>query len=420
MTEATVTTRPSSPLPRAGGTPAAGSAPPGFTRLGDTFPGDRPVPCGPAARVTRRPDTFDPPVSLPAARGPVSAALIEALSSDPTASDPTTSDPTASDPTTSIDRAALRWAGAVSDATTDDDLQLALWLSYEQHYRGLAEVHDDWEWHPELVRARQSWEEAFRAGLTCEVAAAADPGAAGRVDGRETVVRALNELVAHDRGPSLSKFLMRNATSSQFAEFLVHRSLYHLKEADPHTWGIPRLSGSVKAAMVTIQADEYGGGSTPAMHAQLFRRLLQDWDLHDRYGHYLDHVPGVTLMASNLISMFGLNRRWRGALVGHLAMFEMTSSIPNGRYARGHRRLGGGDEAALFFDEHVVADSVHDQIALHDLAGGLAEVEPHLVDDIVFGARCAAYTDRAFAEHVIHRWGVGASSLRRALGSDPV
>ena len=184
-------------------------------------------------------------------------------------------------------------------------------------------------------------------------------------------------MASADDGPSLSKFMMREATSRQFAEFLIHRSLYHLKEADPHTWAIPRLSGSVKAAMVAIQADEYGGGATPAMHAQLFRSLLSDWDLHDAYGHYLDQVPGVTLMATNLISMFGLHRRWRGALVGHLAMFEMTSSVPNARYARAHRRLGGGEEAALFFDEHVVADSVHDQIALHDLAGGLISHEPH-------------------------------------------
>lgn len=396
MVEATVTTRPAS-------SSTTRSRPPtttGFVRLDDTFPGDHPVPSGPVTQVTRRPDTFDPPVRLPAARGPVSAALIEVLRGDPTSS---------------IQESGLRWTGHVAEATTDDDLQLALWLTYEQHYRGLAGVHDDWEWHPDLVRARQTWEGQFLAGLRFEVGTV-DPHDLAGIDGREAVVRALNELSAEDSGPSLSKFLMRNATSSHFAEFLVHRSLYHLKEADPHSWAIPRLSGAVKAAIVTIQADEYGGGSTPAMHAQLFRLLLQDWDLHDRYGHYLDHVPGVTLLASNLISMFGLHRRWRGALVGHLAMFEMTSSIPNGRYARGHRRLGGGDEAALFFDEHVIADSVHDQIALHDLAGGLAQMEPHLTDDVIFGARCAAYTDRAFAGHALHRWGVGASSLRRPLG----
>jgi hypothetical protein len=167
--------------------------------------------------------------------------------------------------------------------------------------------------------------------------------------------------------------------------------------------------------MVTIQADEYGGGVTARMHAQLFRQLMLDWDLQDQYGRYLDQVPGLTLMATNLISMFGLHRRWRGALVGHLAMFEMTSSVPNGRYARGHRRLGGTEEAALFFDEHVVADAVHDQIALHQLAGALAVAEPQLSADIIFGAGCAAYADRVLADHLLLSWASGATSLRRPL-----
>ena len=37
----------------------------------------------------------------------------------------------------------------------------------------------------------------------------------------------------------------------------MHRSAYQLKEADPHTWAIPRLSGSVKAALVEV---EWGAG----------------------------------------------------------------------------------------------------------------------------------------------------------------
>ena len=353
------------------------------------------VPISATGRTPRRNVSFDEPVPLPTPCGPVSAALVDALSGDPAVG---------------VDLRQLRWLGDDAEATTDDDLQLALWLAYEQHYRGLAGVEDAWEWHPDLIAARGAWEQQLLEGLRLHTSAAPGGGGSGR--DRVAVQEALNEMASADDGPSLSKFLMRDATSRQFGEFLIHRSLYHLKEADPHTWAIPRLSGSVKAAMVTIQADEYGGGATPAMHAQLFRSLLSDWDLHDTYGHYLDRVPGVTLMATNLISLFGLHRRWRGALVGHLAMFEMTSSVPNARYARGHRRLGGGEEAALFFDEHVVADAVHDQIALHDLAGGLVDHEPQLADDIVFGARCAAYADAAFAQHVFGQWGAGVSSLR--------
>jgi len=359
--------------------------------------GDVPLSASPPPGARR--SSFDAPVPLPAPRGPVSAALIDLLSGHPAAD---------------IDLDRLRWTGCPAEAPTDDDLQLALWVSYEQHYRGLAGVDDGWEWHPGLVSARRGWEQQLLDGLRNELG---EPPCHGQrfSTGREAVQAALNTMASADDEPSLSKFLMRQASSCQFGEFLVHRSIYHLKEADPHTWAVPRLSGSVKGAMVTIQADEYGGGALPAMHAQLFRSLLVDWDLHDTYGYYLDHVPGVTLMATNLISLFGLHRRWRGALVGHLAMFEMTSSVPNSRYARGHRRLGGGEDAALFFDEHVVADSVHDQIALHDLAGGLALDEPALADDIVFGARCAAYADAAFARYVFDCWGAGVSSLRRPV-----
>ena len=76
------------------------------------------------------------------------------------------------------------------------------------------------------------------------------------------------------------------------------------------------------------------------------------------------------------MSMFGLHRRLRGAIVGHLALFEMTSSIPNRRYANGLRRLGFGADATGFFDEHVVADAVHENVAAVDLAGGLADAGP--------------------------------------------
>ena len=350
-----------------------------------------PVPMMPLSSVEL--DLHDEPVALPQARGPLTAALLTAL---------------VRDPHRSLDLRHLSWEGEPADALLDEDLQLALWLTYELHYRGLAGVDERWEWHPELLWARGRWEDHLMAGLELAVARPEALDAAG-------VVAELTALAESDGGPSLSKFLMRDATGEQFGEFLVHRSLYHLKEADPHSWAIPRLSGRVKGALVTIQADEYGGGDTSAMHAQLFRAVLADRGLATAYGAHLERVPAVTLLATNVISLLGLHRRWRGALVGHLAAFEMSSSTPNARYARGFRRLGGSESAARFFDEHVVADAVHEQIALHDLAAGQARVEPATAPDVVFGARVAAHLDRLFAEHVLGAWEAGVSSLRPAL-----
>jgi hypothetical protein len=115
------------------------------------------------------------------------------------------------------------------------------------------------------------------------------------------------------------------------------------------------------------------------------------------------------------MSLLGLHRRLRGALVGHLALFEMTSSIPNRRYATGLRRLGFDGDATAFFDEHVEADAVHESIAAVDLAGGLARQQPALAADIVWGARALAAVEDRWARHVLSAWQTGVSSLHRTL-----
>jgi hypothetical protein len=133
--------------------------------------------------------------------------------------------------------------------------------------------------------------------------------------------------------------------------------------------------------------------------------------LDPSYGGYIDRIPGVTLATVNLMSLLGLHRRWRGAIVGHLALFEMTSSIPNRRYAAGLRRLGFGEEATRFFDEHVAADAVHENIAAVDLAGGLVRQEPALGPDVLWGARALTRIESSWAGHLLACWGRGESSL---------
>ncbi len=166
--------------------------------------------------------------------------------------------------------------------------------------------------------------------------------------------------------------------------------------------------------MVEIQADEYGGGDPARIHAVLFARAMDALGLDSTYGAYVDRVPAVTLATVNLMSMLGLHRRLRGAVVGHLALFEMTSSLPNGRYADGLRRLGCGPDATAFFDEHVVADAVHESVAAVDLAGGLARQQPDLVPDILWGATALRELEADFGRHLLGAWKSGCSSLEGA------
>ncbi|GAA0282232.1 iron-containing redox enzyme family protein [Cryptosporangium japonicum] len=290
----------------------------------------------------------------------------------------------------------------------DEDLQLALWVLYELHYRGFDGVDPDWEWDPQLLALRARLEAHFVDGLRAAVPAPPDA----------PVARALSTLANADTGPSMSRFLQRKATLAQFREFVVHRSIYHLKEADPHSWGIPRLGGRPKAALVEIQTDEYGGGRLERMHAELFRTTMGKLDLDQEYGAYLGQVSAPTLATNNLMSMFGLHRRWLPALLGHLAAFEMTSSIPNRRYGNGLRRLGGDADATRFYDEHVAADAVHEQIAAHDLCGGYVAQFPDHAGDLLFGAACGLFLDGVAAEWILGRWESGESSLRNAPSTD--
>jgi hypothetical protein len=215
-----------------------------------------------------------------------------------------------------------------------------------------------------------------------------------------------------DGWPSLSGYLRGRATREQFREFVTHRSVYHLREADPHTFTIPRLAGAAKAALIEIQIDEYGGGVAAKMHQELFKRTMSWFDLDLTYGAYVDSVGTATLANNNVMSLFGLHRRNRGALLGHLAAYEMTSTVPNRNYGNGLRRLGGDAGATAFYDEHVEADAVHEQIAAHDLCGSFAAAEPELAGDVLFGARAALALDARWAESLLTAWAEGRSSLR--------
>ncbi len=304
-----------------------------------------------------------------------------------------------------VDR-ARRLVADGTEALGHEDLQLSLYVLYELHYQGFDGVDPAWEWSPDLVATCAVLERAFEGALRARVRPPRPPAA------RETVAQVLADLVAADDGPPLSTFLAREASPEQFREFLVHRSVYQLKEADPHTWVIPRLTGRSKAALAEVQVDEYGGGQRDRMHAALFARTLRVLGLDDSHGSHVDRVPAGTLAWANAMSLFGLHRRLRGAAVGHLAAYEMTSTVPNRRYGDGLRRLRLDGEATWFFDEHVEADAVHEQIAAHDLCGALAEDEPALVPDILFGAATALELDRLLAGTLLDAWSAGRSSLR--------
>lgn len=281
------------------------------------------------------------------------------------------------------------------DPTDRDDAQISLWVLYELHYGGFEDVVDDLEWHPGLIGLRGSLERTFEAELRSRFTPVAMP---------DPFAESFFTFVEQHDGPSLAAYVKREATVEQVLDLLQCRSIYHLKEADPSTWTAPRLAAGPKAALMELQYDEFGCGDPQRMHSHLFAVALEACGLRSEYGAYIDDVPVEVLEQNNAMSLFGLHRRLRGASMGHLAAFEATSSVPSRRLSQGLSRLGLAPELIGYYDEHVEADSVHEQLAVRSICGELVAADPTLSFDVLFGAfTCLDLEDRV-AHRLLGEW----------------
>ncbi|WP_156755211.1 iron-containing redox enzyme family protein [Actinokineospora pegani] len=320
--------------------------------------------------------------ALPTPRGPLSQAVIGGLAGAPGS-------------------AAFP---AVHGDPLGEDVQLALQVCYELHYRGFDGVDPDWEWDAELLRARAGMERAF-------VSAIAD-----RTVGGSDIDAELDALLVEPvPAVGVSHHLRVAGEWWQMRELFAVRSIYHLKEADPHAWVIPRLRGRAKAALVAIEFDEFGGGRADRAHSQLYADLLDAAGMSADYLHYLDHAPACALATVNIMSLFGLHRRWRGALVGHLTAAEITTGPSAARMVDALTQLDAEPPCVLFYSEHIEADAVHEQVMRHDVVGGLLEAEPELAADVTFGVQATNFLEQRLSDHLLDAWQAGRSSLRIAL-----
>ena len=325
------------------------------------------------------------PPSLPEARGPLSEELLGRLAAP-------------FDDHTNTRSPWPTGGGAFADAWSED-LQLALYTCYELHYRSFAGVCDAWEWDPGVLGFRREMERSFL-GMVRDTL-----GDVPRLDDQ------LEALVVEPvgGGTGVSRHLLEDGHRWQASEYLVHRSMYHLKEADPQAWAIPRIHGSAQAAFVEIEYDEYGSGRPERVHSALFAAMMEDFGLRSEYGAYTDAVPAAGLAPVNLMSMFGLHRGLRGALVGQFARTEITSSPSARRLAGAFERLGAGEAGTLFYREHIEADAVHEQLIRHDVIGALIQEEPALAADIAFGLAASGMVEDRFAQYVLGCWKHGAT-----------
>ncbi|MFC9602639.1 iron-containing redox enzyme family protein [Streptomyces niveus] len=325
--------------------------------------------------------------ALPTGRGDLSYGVVRALRGRPGSRTPL--------PSTAAADAADPYG---------DDLHLALYLCYELHYRGFCGVDPAWEWDPALLALRADLERRFLDALRTDTKRRTD------------VDEALADLLVEPPdGTSTSHYLKDEGELWHLREYAAQRSVYHLKEADPHAWVIPRLRGRAKAAMAAVEFDEFGAGRADRMHSRLFAALMTDLGLDTAYGRYVDTAAGEMLANVNLMSMFGLHRALRGALVGQCAAVEVTSSPTSRRLAEAMRRTEAGEAAERFYATHAASDASHGQLVRQEVVGGLLEDEPWLEGDVAFGVDATGVLEARLADKLLPAWRDGLSGLRTPL-----
>lgn len=294
----------------------------------------------------------------------------------------------------------------------DDDFQVSLFVLQQLDFRPIDDVSVEWAEEPSLLALRLDLEHQQERTLRDECA--------GRACTADEVPDAIVQLLNDAEGPSLSSWMEDNGSIDHLREFALHRAAYQLKEADPHSFAIPRLdAGMAKTALLEIQLDEYGRTEPSEAHAELFRHTLEALGLEAHREDLVDLLPASTLRTNTVLNGFTRSRRTLGACLGHLAVFEMTSVEPMARYAATCRRVLKGDRAttaARFYDVHVAADGLHQRIAIDRLVRGFVEQYPDEATELLFGAAALMRIEAQFSNHLLQSWRDDRTSLRRPLG----
>lgn len=270
------------------------------------------------------------------------------------------------------------------------DVQLSLFVCYALHRRGFAGVDPEWEWNPGLLHLRARLEYAFLTGLRRYV---------GDLDSNAgDEMERLSVRAAAGNGPT--QHLCSHGSWQQLREYLVHRSVGHLRVPDPQVWALPR---------------EFGADRAEQPHQQMPTDLMVAARLEPGYLAYLDVVPAEALAVVNTMSMFGLHRSHRGAAGGHFAANAITAGSDSRRLFRALERMNAPDPCRGFFRGKAAVDAAQERVVRTDVVADLLGREPDLEPDLVFGMRAFAVVEDRLADHLMRCWRAGDSSLRRPL-----
>jgi pyrroloquinoline quinone (PQQ) biosynthesis protein C len=151
------------------------------------------------------------------------------------------------------------------------------------------------------------------------------------------------------------------------------------------------IDGDAKLELATNYWDEMGNGEDAAVHTNLYRRLVSALELPS-VGE--DELPMEALRRSILTGVLATNRRLQPELIGALGTIELQAGPRCRRVVRALLRVGAGEDARAFYEEHATADPRHGKEWLDRVVGTLGD-RPFWASGMIRGAayRCAVNDD---------------------------
>ncbi|WHF21260.1 hypothetical protein QJS66_13510 [Kocuria rhizophila] len=190
-------------------------------------------------------------------------------------------------------------------------------------------------------------------------------------------------------------------------EFLIHRYRVHAARGRPALVGIAGCGAVRRPRWWRCQSDEYGGGRPSACTPRSSRRACAAWGLDDTLDHYLDLVPAPTLASHER------DERLRaappaGAITGTSGVDDLLD--PNSTTAArsassATARTSPGTTTAPWRPTPSTA------VAAGTSPGRWPD-EPELLEDVLFGAAACLYVDGLMGNHMLECWSNERSSLR--------
>ena len=167
------------------------------------------------------------------------------------------------------------------------------------------------------------------------------------------------------------------------------------------------LDGPAKLELARNYWDEMGQGSLDRVHTELHRTLVRALGVP---AVPREEQPVEALERAALGSLLATNRSLQPELVGALGLLELQAGPRCRKVVEGLQRIGAGDDALAFYDEHATVDPHHGKAWVDEVVTPLSS-SSRWAEGIVRGARWRSLVNGAFFAAMARRF-VGAGVQR--------